>query len=263
MIQVYAHRGGRAYFPENTLLAFKHALALGVDYIDADVVTDKQGELIVYHDTNLNSDTTSYNNAFISNSIPIDMLTTTQLKQYNVGRLNPHSNYAKYFPDQKQCDTQIPTLKEVIKLVRSQSKTALQIELKCNTLNPNLLPLIQGLKNVEVQSFHWDLLEKIHKQNGSIKTSFLTAGQAQIDFELIVEKGGKIWGPFEMDVTHDLVKKAHANGLKVVPWGWPEKEGCLFNKSCLQNLIQWGVDGIITDCPKQLQSLIQFKSDTL
>lgn len=257
VIQIYAHRGARAYFPENTLIAFEYALTLGVHFIDADVVVSREGELIVYHDTHLNCDITQEDGSFISKLIPIEGLSVAQLKRYNVGMINQASSYATFFPDQHQCDAQIPTLVEVINLL--PSNVNLQIELKCEMLSEKLLPLLARTSmthRVEVQSFHWDILEQIHKRDRMIKTAFLTAHQTNVDFKEICKRGGKIWGPFEMDVTQELVERAHAHGLKVVPWGWPEKEGSIFNKSCLENLIRWGVDGIITDAPALVQNLI-------
>lgn len=48
--QVAAHRGASAYLPEHTLEAKAYAYALGVDYIEQDVVMTKDGRLVVMHD---------------------------------------------------------------------------------------------------------------------------------------------------------------------------------------------------------------------
>lgn len=50
---IVAHRGGASLFPENTLSAFKHANALGVDGVECDVHLLKSGEVVVFHDFNL------------------------------------------------------------------------------------------------------------------------------------------------------------------------------------------------------------------
>ena len=45
-----AHRGGAATHPENTLAAFRHAVALGVHQIEFDVRQTADGEIVVIHD---------------------------------------------------------------------------------------------------------------------------------------------------------------------------------------------------------------------
>ena len=49
-IWVAAHRGWSKKYPENTLLAFKEAIALGVDQLETDVHMTKDGELVLIHD---------------------------------------------------------------------------------------------------------------------------------------------------------------------------------------------------------------------
>lgn len=50
---IVAHRGGANLYPENTLSAFRHAIALGVDEIECDVHLLKSGEVVVFHDFHL------------------------------------------------------------------------------------------------------------------------------------------------------------------------------------------------------------------
>ncbi|MCZ2328417.1 glycerophosphodiester phosphodiesterase [Bartonella sp. F02] len=51
--KIVAHRGGASLYPENTLSAFRHAIALGVDEIECDVHLLKSGEVVVFHDFGL------------------------------------------------------------------------------------------------------------------------------------------------------------------------------------------------------------------
>ena len=53
-----AHRGGAALWPENSLLAFRNALALGADYLELDVHLSRDGEVVVIHDPTLDRTTT-------------------------------------------------------------------------------------------------------------------------------------------------------------------------------------------------------------
>ena len=70
-INVYAHRGGRALWPENTLTAYKGSLGLGVDYVDMDINLTKDNTFIVTHDLSLNRDITrDKNKKWIRQSTP-------------------------------------------------------------------------------------------------------------------------------------------------------------------------------------------------
>ena len=53
-----AHRGGAGLFPENTLAAFRDAVARGCDGAELDVQLSKDGEVVVYHDYRLKPEIT-------------------------------------------------------------------------------------------------------------------------------------------------------------------------------------------------------------
>ena len=55
---VAAHRGGAALWPENSLLAFRNAVALGADYLELDVHLTGDGEVVVIHDPTLDRTST-------------------------------------------------------------------------------------------------------------------------------------------------------------------------------------------------------------
>ena len=59
-----------------------------------------------------------------------------------------------------------------------------------------------------------------------------------------------------MDLTESDLDKAHRPGLKVVVWGWPKEEGTEFNYAQIENMIDFGVDGIITDRPDILRGIL-------
>src|SRR5829696_8974394 len=55
---VFAHRGGGALAPENTIAAFDNGLALGADGLELDVHLSRDGVVVVHHDRTLNRTTT-------------------------------------------------------------------------------------------------------------------------------------------------------------------------------------------------------------
>ncbi|MCY4330351.1 MAG: glycerophosphodiester phosphodiesterase family protein [Endozoicomonadaceae bacterium] len=131
----------------------------------------------------------------------------------------------------------------------------------------------------EVQAFDWRCLLELKNINPKIKTAWLTeqdyeasmladdvqvaglwsAGHLLKNYNnsipgMIHELGGigSIWGPEDCQLTQALVEEAHKQGLKVVPWSYPEKTHKQFDETMMENLIKWGVDGIITDRPDLL-----------
>ncbi len=64
------------------------------------------------------------------------------------------------------------------------------------------------------------------------------------------------WEPEDVELTKETLQEAHNLGLKVVVWTWPEHSGTTFNADLVSKLIDWGVDGIITDDPGMLISML-------
>jgi glycerophosphoryl diester phosphodiesterase len=293
--QIYAHRAGRGLMPEQTLPAYVAALRLGVDYVDMDIGMTKDGVLVITHNLSLNPDLTrDQNGRWITDPIPIKSLTLRELQKYDVGRLKPGTQYASYFPHQRPNDhTPIPTLGEIVRLVKSIAgdKVGFQIEIKNDPTQPELtaspkefaqalyqLITEEGIGNrTEIQAYDWRCLIELNKLDKNIKTAYLsdhttevmdntekgtwTAGLLPKDHgyslpKMVKHLGGNCWEPFAMDLTKSDLDEAHRLGLKVVAWGWPELEGTEFNYAQNDKLLDWGVDGIITDRPDILRGIL-------
>ncbi|MCF6764887.1 glycerophosphodiester phosphodiesterase [Thiotrichales bacterium 19S3-7] len=303
VVQIYAHRGGRGLAPENTIPAYQSALRLGVDYVDMDVGITKDGVVVVTHDLELNPEITQRDGKFIKAAIPIYDLTFKELQTYDVGKLKPNTDYANYFPMQYQIDdVHIPTLKEVIRYVKSISgnQVGFQIEIKTDPKEPQktvspeefAIKVYQVLKEEkvidrsEIQAFEFRCLLKLQQLDKNIKTAYLTdhtnnpkvaskkkrtlwtAGYDVKDYDnsfpkMVKALGGNAWEPYEMDLTQDELIEAQKLGLKVVVWGWPEEENTEFNYHRVVELINWGIDGIITDRPDQLRGILSARGYNL
>lgn len=74
---VFAHRGGAALRPENTLLAFDHGLSLGADGLEFDVRLSRDGVVVVHHDATLERTT--------SGSGPVAARTADELARLDAG----------------------------------------------------------------------------------------------------------------------------------------------------------------------------------
>jgi len=105
-----AHRGGALLWPENSLLAFRNAVALGVDFIEFDVHLSKDGEVVVIHDPTLDRTTTG--------SGPVKDRTVAELKAV---RLKDRAGAVT--------EETVPTLDEVV-TVAAQGKRRMLLEIK-------------------------------------------------------------------------------------------------------------------------------------
>lgn len=137
----------------------------------------------------------------------------------------------------------------------------------------------------EIQSFDWRCLYEIQKLDARIKTAYLTewdnypgtpysfwdpdpakaglwtGGVLVKDHknsipQMIKDMGGACWEPEDVELTKETLAEAHKLGLKVVVWTWPEHSGTTFDVNLVSKLIDWGVDGIITDDPGMLISML-------
>lgn len=70
---VFAHQGGEAIRPSNTLIAFEHAVALGADVLDMDMHMTRDGALVLMHDETVDRTT--------DGAGAIRALTSTELSQ--------------------------------------------------------------------------------------------------------------------------------------------------------------------------------------
>jgi len=137
----FAHRGGAGLYPENTLAAFRDAVARGCDGAELDVQLSKDGEVVVFHDFKLKPEICQLNGAWIKKPTPlIKELTLDELKRYDIGRHDPASDYAMARPHSMPVDGEtIPTLAEVLAVTSAAKKPfKLQVELKTSFFDRNV-----------------------------------------------------------------------------------------------------------------------------
>ncbi|MFA6301760.1 MAG: glycerophosphodiester phosphodiesterase family protein [Legionella sp.] len=189
---LYGHRGARGLAPENTLPGFAIALKHNLDYVDMDVVMSKDGVMVLQHDLSLDpAITRDERGDWVVSRIPIKFLTLAELQAFDVGRINPRSVYATYFPDQEAMDgAHIPSLEQAIEYLNEQSggKIKFQIEIKSDPVHSNdtfppeelaqaVVAIIhkQAITDrVEVQSFDWRCLLEVQNLDARIPTAYLT-----------------------------------------------------------------------------------------
>ena len=279
-----AHRGGRGLAPENTLSAFTKALNLGVTTLELDTVLTADGVVVVSHDAVLNPNLTrGPDGQWLPAPGPaIRTLTLAQLKQFDVGRLQPGTRYALAQPEQQAVDGErIPTLDELFTLVEQRGDTQVRfnIETKISPLQPEWTPEPQAFveallavirqhgmeQRVSLQSFDWRTLKvaqqlapylpRVHLSSqqsagNNVADPRWTAGLRLADHgsvpRLVKAAGGTVWSPYFGDVTAESVKEAQMLGLPVVVWTVNEP-------AQIDAMLALGVDGIISDRPDRVR----------
>jgi glycerophosphoryl diester phosphodiesterase len=268
-LDIQGHRGARALYPENTLEGFRATAALGVTAFELDVALTADGIPVATHDFALNPDIVrDPSGEWLPQRGPtIHSLTYGELSRYDVGRLRPGSRLAASFPRQQPFDGAcIPSLAAILEAIPNARFT---IEVKTHPAHPEwtasaqtmadaTLAVIDGAGaagRVIVEAFDWRVQRHIRRHRPDIKLAWLTSAETVRDSALwwggattssvpaaVAAEGGPFWAPDFASVTKAAVQQAHALGLLVLPW-------TVNQPSDMRRLIDWGIDGLITDRP--------------
>lgn len=235
---IIAHRGGKRWAPENSLSAFKKALAAGVDGIELDIHKCKSGELVVIHDDTLNR--TTNGSGYVKDR------TWEELAKLDSG-----SWYSPAFKGER-----LPLLKEVLDLV--QGKILINIEIKNCPINyagidDDLLKMLESYPypdKIIISSFDHSVLKRIHAKNKKYKLALL-GDSVMADLGAYARGvGAAAWNPDFDCVREDTVKDAHKASLAVNTWTVNGPD----NWKRATNL---QVDSIITDDPEGLKTFLE------
>jgi glycerophosphoryl diester phosphodiesterase len=257
-ILVHGHRGARAVRPENTLPAFEYAISAGVDVLELDTAVTSDNVLVVSHDLHMNRKVCQGPEG----ETTIRKLTFAQVREWDCGALKNSE-----FPKQQPVPgTKMPSLDEVLALA-SKGAFEFNIETKTNPKEPELTPepavfarlMVDAIrrhkleKRVIVQSFDFRTLAEVRKLAPEIRLSALYAGMPKDLVEIAKEAGGApIVSPHYLLTSRESVRRAHQQGLVVVPWtaNTPKQ---------WDSLVEQGVDAIITDDPGALIEYLKSK----
>lgn len=232
-VEVTAHRGYSAAYPENTIPAFKGAIEIGADWIELDVQETADGEVVVMHDSSLKRTT------------GVDK----EIWQVNYDEIRDLDNGSWF--DAKYQAVRIPTLEEVLKV--TWGKIRLNIEIKPTGHEKNLenrvVELLEEYHMTDtcvVSSMKYESLEKVKKANPDVLTAYITSVSYGNFTELEYADGYSVES---MMVTQSFINQAHKAGKEVYVW-------TVNSENTLGKVIGMGVDKVITDDPAMAQRLI-------
>lgn len=236
-----AHRGFSGAAPENTLAAFKKAMEVGSDMIELDVHLSKDGQVVVIHDDTLKR-TTSGNGKVADFSLQ-------ELKQLDAGKWFS----SRFFGER------IPTLKEALELTRG--KIPIHIELKEGDLGRYTITDLADRSLEEVEkaglldqalfgSFNLSAVDRIREKHPRLPVALIynkawdhpqdATGGRPIP---VLSSSGKV-------LNQANASKARRQGMKVFVWTLDKEEH-------MEQFLNMGVDGIITNHPDKLIKILQ------
>ena len=293
------HRGTRGLAPENTLAAFRKALAIGVTTIETDMGVTKDDVVVISHNPNLSRDLVRdpEGHWLASQGPQIRTLTFAELARYDIGRVNPQSAYAKQFPEQQPADGErFPKLSELFDLGKASGKPVrFNIETKITPTSGADTPdpatfvrmVVAAVKaanmtdRVTVQSFDWRTLVEVKRIAPEIETSCITMQTKDNDTVSEPEGAASPWHAGLKLRDHDgsLPKLVKAAGCGVWSMFWRNLTAkdladthalglkvlpwTVNDRSEMRKLIDLGVDGIITDYPDRLREVMAEKGMAL
>jgi glycerophosphoryl diester phosphodiesterase len=249
---VIAHRGGAALRPENTLMAFRHARALGADVLELDVRATADGQLVVLHDPTVDRTT--------DGSGAVATLALADVRKLDAG-YRFTTDGGRTFP-YRGGGIAIPTLDEVLTTLPDAS---LSIEIKPPAA-PLARPLCAALQaaaatgRVTVGSFDGAGLERFRDVCPGVATGaapfevgrFATA--VALAFVPLPRLAAVVLQLPERYrgvpvLTPRVVAAAHAHGVPVHAWVIDDADD-------MRRLLALGVDGIVTDRPDVLLGVL-------
>lgn len=233
-----AHRGGAALWPENSLLAFRNALALGADYLELDVHLSRDGEVIVMHDPTLDRTSTG--------SGPVRERPAAELGAL---RLKDKSGAATGEP--------VPTLEQVVVLAAAARRQML-VEIKTDEqrrrypgIEEKVLAILdrhQFAPSAVVMSFEGDTWRRVRQLRPDVRAGALYSPRmlppAAVEAELgVLRQAGVAFVGFDQRmVTAEVARQARLAGLALGVWTVNERDA-------IERFIAEGVSLVITDRP--------------
>lgn len=221
-IYVVAHRGAHEGIPENTLAAYKKAIELGCDFVEIDVRTTKDGELVSVHNKDVNGYTKD------SEGLVKDH-TLAELKALDIG--------SRVGPEWK--DERIPTLEEILQVC--QGKIGIYLDLK--EADPaQIVPLLQKYGMCDRTIWYAEPHELRKAKELCPETFMMPEAGNDKTYRKVLEKlqPQVVAGVWE-NVSQEMTDAIHASGaIFIVDESDP---------SCWDAAMAMGLDGVQTDHP--------------
>jgi len=234
---IIGHRGASGHAPENTLAAFKKAVALGATFIETDLQLSRDARFVAIHDDTLERTTNGHGK--------VHDQTLAALRRIDAGSWFG-SDYA---------GERIPTLEEILDFSK-KNDIVFYLELKPSGSWGGEHALIGAMREsgevarVVVISFDPAILASLRKIEPTLMTGVLYDGQLADPLKTAVDVGARQLVVRGDLVTPAMIVEARKRDLQVVCW-------TVNHPAHIRLLIAAGVDGIMSDYPDRLVAALK------
>lgn len=269
-LDVQGHRGARGLVPENTIPAFIRALEEGVTTLELDVVITKDKQVVISHEPYMSASICSKPNGQPVTNSEMEQFNIYQMTYAEVSRFDCGIRGNSRFPEQQKMAVSKPLLVDMIKQIENYlaekglPKVAYNIELKSTPKGDGIShPQVEEFADIvqtvldqvltndryTIQCFDFRVLKYYHQKYPDVDLVALVENMKGVKGNL-KELGfvPEVYSPYHALLSRKDIELCHQEGMKVIPWTVNDRDR-------MEKLVNWGVDGIITDYPDRAKGL--------
>ncbi|MDR2430484.1 MAG: hypothetical protein LBD14_06340 [Puniceicoccales bacterium] len=246
LLPIIAHRGDSHGFPENTLPAFRAAAAAGADGCEFDVRATLDGQLVILHDDSL--DRTTRPRLAKDKKTKLSTRTLKEIKNLDAGS----------WKGAKFAGKKIPTLDETLATLKATPCRPV-IEIKEEGLEAGIIAALNKTELADravIIAFSTEVVKNFRRLAPQTPVALLKGGKAPGNKNKFIQELLALTRSLDisiLDLQHTLLSRElitvlHENGITV--WAWTVDE-----PRRMQELLDWGIDGITTNKPGLLKTI--------
>ncbi len=220
---VIAHRGASAHEPENSLAAFRAALALGADAVELDIHDTADGDIVVHHDAAIGGRA-------------IREMTASAVRSHRLDNGEP-----------------VPFLSDALEALGSAPLVFVEVKSLDRANDQRLFEVFAAgpaPARYHVHSFDHRIVKRLKRARPALVTGVLSTAYPVRPFDqLVAAEASELW-QVESLVDADLVRGAHEREMAVYAW-------TVDDPARMRWLLELGVDGICSNRPDVARQVVR------
>ena len=232
-VYVVAHRGAHNGIPENTLAAYEAAIEMGVDFVEIDLRTTKDGHMVSIHNKEIDSYVTNGRHGLVSE------MTLEQLRQLDIGsRISP-----------QWADERIPTFEEILDLCKG--RVGIYLDLKDASVD-KVVSMVSKWDMARHVLWYADFDELRRVADLCPECILMPDPGPEANLPNVIERFkpsviAAVWRYY----SRSFSEKCHqAGAIVIVDESTP---------ACWKDALEWSTDGIQTNWPAQLIYVLEHR----